>query len=65
MDLMSPRAAFASAIASYFKTNKSFNFLSFSCSNNLHDWQQVNYFEILDRKSENPGHTLFIKIKIK
>jgi len=49
----------------YLKINlESFNFLSFSCSNNLNKWQQVNYFEILDRKSESPGHTLFTKIKI-
>jgi peptidase M23-like protein len=49
----------------YLKINlDSFNFLSFSSSNNLQDWQQVNYFEILDRKSENPGHSLFTKIKI-
>jgi len=49
----------------YLKINlESFNFLSFSCSQNLKDWQQINYFEILDRKSENPGHTLFTKIKI-
>jgi hypothetical protein len=43
---------------------KSFNSLSFSSSRNLQNWQQVNYFEILDRKTENPGHTLFTKIKI-
>jgi len=49
----------------YLKINlESFNFLSFSCSDNLQEWQQVNYFEILDRKSENPGHSLFTKIKI-
>jgi hypothetical protein len=46
-----------------FKIN-SFNFLSFSCSHDLQEWQPVNYYEILDRKSENPGHTLFTKIKI-
>ncbi len=49
----------------YLKFNlESFNFLSFSSSSNLLDWKQVNYFEILDRKSENPGHSLFTKIKI-
>ena len=49
----------------YLKINlESFNFLSFNSSSNLQDWNQVNYFEILDRKSENPGHSLFIKIKV-
>ena len=47
----------------YFKL-KSFNFLSFSSSYNLQEWQPVNYYEILERKTENTEHTLFTKIKI-
>lgn len=49
----------------YLKFNiNSFNFLSFSCSSDLENWQPVNYFEILERKSSNPWHTLFTKIKL-
>jgi len=42
----------------------SFNFLSFSTSSNLKNWKDASYFEILDRKFENPDHRLFTKIKL-
>jgi len=49
----------------YLKFNiGSFNFLSFSTSQNLEKWNDVSYFEITDRKFNHPLSTLTTKIRL-